>query len=109
MPDTRKERIDFIRENAPKYRDHDFHDYDDSDILTLYLRIPLPPDKQKKSDMEGGIGMYVWGKFGEWLIRDNQPSWLRGFLIVMWIMVNPLCLILYISIAVFWLAFLGHN
>lgn len=98
MPTTRKERIDFIRENSPEYRNTDFHDYDNKDILELYLRIPLPPDKEKIRDKEDGIGFYWWKLFGDWLIRDNYPQWLRGFLIVMWILVNPLCMIFYFAV-----------
>lgn len=109
MQRTRKERIDFIRENSPAHRDIDFRDYDDSDIFELYLTIPLPDDKERERNKEAGIGFYLWKKFGDWLIRDNYPGWLRGSLIVLWILLNPLCLIFYLAVAgVFTLIIMGH-
>ncbi len=110
MPTTRKERIDFIRENSPKHRDTNFDDYDNTDILKLYLRIPLSPDKEKIRDKEDGIGFYWWKLLGDWMIRDNQPNWIRGTLIVIWILLNPLCMILYFCLGLLILfLILGHT
>lgn len=110
MPVTRKDRIDFIRENSPEHRDTDFHDYDNSDIFELYLSIPLSADKAKARDKEAGPGFYLWGKLGDWMIRNSHPNWLRVFLLVVWILLNPLCMILYFSfILIIILIYLGQH
>lgn len=100
MIKTRLEMIQFIRHNSPKHRDTNFNDYNDEDVRRLYEYIPLPPDKAKIRDKEYGIGFYLWGKLGDKIFTPKLPKWAFVPMMLLWMMINPLAIILWISCGV---------
>jgi len=95
---TRLELINFIRENSKEYKNYDFKDYSQDDLYRLYLRIPLPPDKEKERDREFPIIAW-WGRIGmklpPLLKKDASFNFPANILTMIWILLlNPVMMFL---------------